>query len=313
MLVLVLGKKYDFTELELKKLSNKFEEISLVEYANKNSREVRLEIESLLKKRSYKFLVINTSKNVDAKMIKFLTILQFRFYKKRLKIITIEKFLEKFLQKCYIPDDNNDLKFLSDIRPYNIFEYCFKRAIDYIGGISLYIILFFLKFYIKKKISEQSSGSIYFEQKRIGLNNKEFSCVKFRSMRPDAEKDGVKFAAQDDDRVFAFGKFMRETRIDEIPQCINVLRGEMHLVGPRPERKYWINLFEKEIPYYNERHLVKPGITGWAQVNYPYGVNVDDAKQKLMYDLYYIKHWSPRLEIKTIFRTFAIMLGKKGI
>lgn len=311
MLVLVLGKKYDFTELELKKLSNKFEEISIVEYTNKNSREVRLEIESLLKKRSYKFLVINTSKNVDAKMIKFLTVLQFRFYKKRLKIITIEKFLEKFLQKCYIPDDNNDLKFLTDIKPYNGFEFFIKRIIDYTGASILFLVHFFIKFFINHKISTESPGSLYFTQSRVGLNTKTFQCYKFRTMHENSHHNP--YTSENDDRVFKFGNFMRKTRIDEIPQYKNILKGDMHLIGPRAEWDILVKNYEKEIPYYNERHLVRPGITGWAQVNYPYGVNVNDAKQKLMYDLYYIKHWSPWLEIKTIFRTFAIMFGKKGL
>jgi len=173
--------------------------------------------------------------------------------------------------------------------------------------------LFVLKFYVKKKIDEQSPGSLYFLQNRVGLGNKEFECIKFRSMVVDAEKDGAKFASKNDERVFEFGEFMRKTRIDEIPQCINVLRGQMHLIGPRPERRYWINFFEKEIPYYNERHIVRPGITGWAQVNYPYGANALDAKQKLMYDLYYIKHWSLWLEIKIIAKTIAIIFEKKGV
>ena len=311
--MLVLGEKYKFTKLELERLRRKFPQISFVKYAGRSSREVRLEIEALLKENSYKYLVINTRVAVDAKMIKFLTLLQFRFRLRRIKIITIEKFLEKFLEKCYIPQDDHDLKFLSDIKPYNALEYLMKRTIDYIGASVLLALNFGIKFYVAKKIAEQSPGEIYFKQKRVGLNNLEFYCIKFRSMRLDAEKDGAKFASKDDDRVFAFGNFMRKTRIDEIPQCINILRGEMHLIGPRPERKYWINFFEKEIPYYNERHLVRPGITGWAQVNYPYGENAEDAKQKLMYDLYYIKHWSLWLEIKTIFKTVLIVINKKGI
>lgn len=106
---------------------------------------------------------------------------------------------------------------------------------------------------------------------------------------------------------------MRKTRIDEIPQCINILRGEMHLIGPRAEWDILVRNYEKEIPYYNERHLVRPGITGWAQVNYPYGENTEDAKQKLMYDLYYIKHWSVWLEIKTTLKTVLIVINKKRI
>jgi lipopolysaccharide/colanic/teichoic acid biosynthesis glycosyltransferase len=106
---------------------------------------------------------------------------------------------------------------------------------------------------------------------------------------------------------------MRKTRIDELPQLWNVIKGDMHMIGPRPERKYWIDIFEKNIPYYQLRHLIKPGITGWAQVNYPYGSNEEDAYQKLMYDLYYIKNWSILLEIKTIFKTVWVMVGGKGL
>ncbi|WP_298103563.1 sugar transferase [uncultured Campylobacter sp.] len=311
--MLVLGRKYKFTEMELERLHKKFSEVNIVKYSGRSSRDVRLEIEDLLKSHNYKFLVINTKEFVDPKMIKFLTLLQFRFSHKRIKILSIEKFLEKFFHKCYIPEDDRDLEFLSDIRPYNSFEYTVKRIIDYIGGSILYILFIVIKFYVKKKINEESPGSIYFLQKRVGLNNREFVCVKFRSMKLDAEKYGAKFADENDKRIFSFGKFMRRTRIDEIPQCINVIKGEMHLIGPRPERRYWINFFEKEIPYYNERHLVCPGITGWAQVNYPYGASTEDAKQKLMYDLYYIKYWSLWLEVKTILMTVFIVIRKKGV
>ena len=311
MSLMILGGKYNFSKLDISKLKAKFYRIDFIKYKGRNPREMRLEVENLVKSHSYKFIIINTKALVDAKTIKYLTLLQFRLQKKRVKIITIEKFLEKFLQKCYIPDDDSDLKFLGDIKPYNPFEYCFKRTIDYVGGISLYAILFFLKFYVQKKINEQSPGSLYFIQNRVGLNAKTFKCYKFRTMHENSKHNP--YTQQGDERVFGFGNFMRKARLDEIPQCINVLRGQMHLIGPRAEWDILVRDYEKKIPYYNERHLVRPGITGWAQVNYPYGVNADDAKQKLMYDLYYIKHWSPWLEINTIFRTFAIMLGKKGI
>ena len=132
-------------------------------------------------------------------------------------------------------------------------------------------------------------------------------------MTTDAEKDGPKWASKNDSRITGWGKIMRATRIDELPQLWNVLKGEMSFVGPRPEREYFIQQLEKEIPYYNERHLVRPGITGWAQVMYPYGANTEDAKQKLMYDLYYIKHWSIVLEIKVVWKTILVVLGKKGV
>ena len=106
---------------------------------------------------------------------------------------------------------------------------------------------------------------------------------------------------------------MRKTRLDELPQMINILKGEMHLIGPRAEWNILVDDYEKEIPYYNERHLIRPGITGWAQVNYPYGANIEDTKQKLMYDLYYIKNWSILLELKIVWKTAMTVVGKKGL
>jgi lipopolysaccharide/colanic/teichoic acid biosynthesis glycosyltransferase len=160
---------------------------------------------------------------------------------------------------------------------------------------------------------ESPDGPIFFKQKRVGLNGKEFVCVKFRSMIPDAEKGNPQFASKNDPRVFKWGETIRKTRIDELPQILNVLKGDMHFIGPRPERKVWTEQFEEQIPYYSERHLIKPGITGWAQVMYPYGVNTEDAKQKLMYDLYYIKHWSLLLEMKVLWKTIKVVLNKKGL
>jgi lipopolysaccharide/colanic/teichoic acid biosynthesis glycosyltransferase len=168
--------------------------------------------------------------------------------------------------------------------------------------------------YSAYKIKKESpEGPIIFKQKRVGLNGKEFTCYKFRSMVPDAEKGNPQFASEDDPRIFKWGAFMRKTRIDELPQIWNVLKGDMHMIGPRPERKYWVNKFKQTIPFYDTRHLVRPGITGWAQVNYPYGANEEDAYQKLLYDLYYIKNWNLWLEIKTIFKTVWVMVGRKGL
>jgi lipopolysaccharide/colanic/teichoic acid biosynthesis glycosyltransferase len=131
-------------------------------------------------------------------------------------------------------------------------------------------------------------------------------------MRID-NKEEIRVASRGDNRVFPWGNIMRKTRIDEIPQCLNVLKGDMHFIGPRAE---WSKLaidYEKEIPYYNQRHIVRPGITGWAQVMFEEGRGKDDTRQKLMYDLYYIKHWSLWLELKVIWKTVLVVLWKKGI
>ncbi|QPH99902.1 sugar transferase [Campylobacter concisus] len=311
--MIILGEKYTFTSLELEKLRKKFGQVNFLSHENSDAKALRNALENLIKSGDQRLIVLNTAKPVDGKLVRFLTLLQFKTKYKKIKFLNVENFLEIYLQKCYIPENGENLNFLDEIRPYGAFDYALKRMIDYAGCLILFLLLFGLKFYVKRKIDEQSPGSLYFLQSRVGLDNKEFECIKFRSMMEDAEKDGAKFASENDERVFEFGEFMRKTRIDEVPQCINVFRGQMHLIGPRPERRHWINFFEKEIPYYNERHIVRPGITGWAQVNYPYGSNTHDAKQKLMYDLYYIKHWSLWLEIKIIVKTIAIIFEKKGV
>ena len=154
-------------------------------------------------------------------------------------------------------------------------------------------------------------GSIIYRQKRVGENNKNFNVLKFRSMRIDAEKNGPQWAEQNDRRVTRVGGFIRKCRIDELPQIFNVLKGEMSFVGPRPERPEFVQGFEERIPYYRERHRVKPGITGWAQLCYPYGANEYDTIQKLQYDLYYVKNYSLFLDLSIMFNTVEIILWGK--
>lgn len=161
-------------------------------------------------------------------------------------------------------------------------------------------------------IKLESRGPVIYSQERIGENNKPFKIFKFRSMRTDSEKDGPKWASEHDDRITKFGNIMRKTRIDELPQLYNVIVGQMSFVGPRPERQFFINTLEKEIPYYNLRHIVKPGLTGWAQVKYPYGASIEDSYRKLQYDLYYIKNYSLILDVLIILDTVKIVLFGKG-
>jgi lipopolysaccharide/colanic/teichoic acid biosynthesis glycosyltransferase len=138
----------------------------------------------------------------------------------------------------------------------------------------------------------KTGASVFYTQERIGLNGLPFHIIKFRSMRPDAEKHGAQWAQTNDNRITRVGNFIRKYRIDELPQLFNVLRGDMGFVGPRPERPEFVTELVKTIPYYNYRHNVKPGLTGWAQLKYPYGASTEDSMEKLKYDLYYIKHRS---------------------
>jgi exopolysaccharide biosynthesis polyprenyl glycosylphosphotransferase len=161
-------------------------------------------------------------------------------------------------------------------------------------------------------IKWESPGNVFYSQVRVGQFGRPFKIWKLRSMRNDAEKHGAQWARKGDARVTRVGRILRITRIDEVPQFYNVLRGEMSFVGPRPERPEFVSGLGKEIHFYHQRHILKPGITGWAQINYPYGATTEDARNKLKYDLYYIKHASPLLDIQTILRTIgAIMKGAR--
>jgi sugar transferase (PEP-CTERM system associated) len=158
-----------------------------------------------------------------------------------------------------------------------------------------------------------SPGPVLYRQKRVGRSSRVFDCYKFRTMRQDAEADtGATWATDDDPRITRVGKFLRLSRLDEIPQLWCVLKGDMHFVGPRPERPEFVQWLEKEIPYYGVRHMVRPGITGWAQVKYKYGNTLDDAREKLQYDLFYIKNASPALDLWIMFQTIKIVLLGRG-
>jgi len=187
-----------------------------------------------------------------------------------------------------------------------------KRVFDLLAslfGIVLFLPLFVL---IALAIKLDSRGPVFYRQERVGQDGRLFSLIKFRSMTVDAEKDGPVWAVVNDQRVTRVGRWLRKLRLDEIAQLINVIRGEMSLVGPRPERPYFVRKLEKEIPFYCHRHAVKPGITGWAQILYPYGATREDAQEKLKYDLYYIKHLSPIMDLRIITETAKIVLLGRG-
>lgn len=298
--VAVLGRHYEFNELEYAMLE--FQGVELTYFSLSESDD----IEHSILKLSPDYLLLNLETPATNKLIKELTHLDL----KGIRLIVLHRFMEAFLRKCYIPYDGEDLSYLEKVRPYNPKNYLFKRSIDCVAILGIGFLCSPLIIYAILKIRLQSPGSILFRQCRVGLGGKNFVALKFRSMHEDAHFDP--YTQKEDPRVFPFGNVMRKFRIDELPQLWNVLRGEMHLVGPRTEWDILVEDYEKEIPYYHERHLVRPGISGWAQVCYPYGANLEDARQKLMYDLYYIKHWSVWLELETILRTVVVVLGRKG-
>jgi len=188
----------------------------------------------------------------------------------------------------------------------------FKRYVDVLIALVGGLIVLPLIMATALLIFFSSGRPIFYRQTRTGENNQPFVCYKFRTMIETAEADGVQFAAVDDPRVTPFGKWLRKYRLDELPQLWNVLRGEMSFIGPRPERPEFIQSLEQQIPFYNLRHTVKPGITGWAQVMYGYGDTESDAAQKLQYDLFYIKNYSLLLDISILIKSVKVVLFGTG-
>jgi sugar transferase (PEP-CTERM system associated) len=181
-------------------------------------------------------------------------------------------------------------------------------------AISLTALLLCLPFipFIMLAVRLSSPGPIFFRQTRVGRHGDPFTLVKFRTMRADAEADGAVWATANDSRVTSIGRFLRSSRLDEIPQMWNVLKGDMSFVGPRPERPEFVEWLAKEIPFYELRHMIRPGITGWAQVRYQYGASLEESKRKLEYDLYYVKHLSLGLDLLIMFETVKIIMLGRG-
>lgn len=189
-----------------------------------------------------------------------------------------------------------------------------ERAFDLISSSLLLLVSWpiMLLTAVAIKLEDGVSASVFYKQQRVGLDGNEFYVYKFRSMKVDAEKNGAQWAQENDSRITKVGNFIRKVRIDELPQILNVFTGEMGFVGPRPERPEFVGTLAEKIPYFNERHRVKPGITGWAQLCYPYGASDEDSAQKLQYDLYYVKNHSLMLDILILIQTVEVVLFGKG-
>ncbi len=194
----------------------------------------------------------------------------------------------------------------------NLISRRIKRALDIFASISALVISFPLMILCGILIKCTSLGPVFYTQTRVGFEGKPFTIVKLRTMRHNAERSGAQWAVNNDPRVTFVGKILRKTRLDEIPQCWNVLKGEMSFVGPRPERPEFTKQLAEQIPHYELRHLVKPGITGWAQVIFPYGASVDDAAKKLQYELFYIKNQSFMLDLNILLRTTVTVFQRAG-
>jgi sugar transferase (PEP-CTERM system associated) len=233
---------------------------------------------------------------------------------KGIRVYDVVGFYEKFWFK--LPVFHLQQSWIIMARGFNLLNATLglrlKKVIDKILATTLLVLSSPILLIISILVKISSKGPALFKQIRTGENGKDFKLIKFRTMCQDAEKDGAQWAQQNDPRVTKIGKLLRLTRLDELPQLWNVIMGEMSFIGPRPERPVFNKDLEKQIPFYDLRHLVRPGITGWAQVLYPYGASVQDAKEKLQYDLFYIKNYSLFLDVAIILKTIRVILFGRG-
>lgn len=227
-------------------------------------------------------------------------------------IFDFDRFYESITGKIPVTTINK-VWFLENLMEINKQKFeKIKRWIDIVLAIILLMPFLIILPIVIIAIKLNSKGSVFYKQKRVGRNNKIFEIVKFRTMLQDSEKDGPVWAGKNDKRITFFGNVLRKTRIDELPQIWNVLKGELSFIGPRPERPEFIKDLTEKIPHYSMRHLVKPGLSGWAQINYPYGASVEDANKKLQYDLYYVKNRSFVLELSIALKTILTLLKREG-
>ncbi len=229
------------------------------------------------------------------------------------RVVDIATYFEKTLGQITLESVSAGWLIFGDGFDQGVVRTVIKRIFDIVCATLLILLFFPIMLVTGILILLESGGPVFYLQERVGLNGRLFSVVKFRSMRTDAEKDGKpRWASPSDGRVTRVGRAIRKLRIDELPQLFSVLGGNMSLVGPRPERPYFVDQLTQELPYYAVRQSVKPGVTGWAQVRYHYGASVEDSAEKLQYDLYYVKNHSLLLDLLVLFETVVVVLTGKG-
>ena len=217
------------------------------------------------------------------------------------------------LNNCPVEFFNDNDNFINQFSILNKpFQYRIKKVSELFLSLFLLISTSPLILIAMLLIYLEDKGNIFYTQQRDGIYGKQFNLIKLRTMKKDAENKGAQWSIKNDKRITKIGSLLRKTRIDELPQLISVLKGEMNLIGPRPERRFFNQSLEKAIPFYNLRHEVRPGISGWAQVNYSYGSSTEDSKMKLSYDLYYIKNFSNLLDLLILFKTIRLVLNARG-
>ncbi len=232
-------------------------------------------------------------------------------HKAGVRVRTVSLFAEEFLGKIPIADLER-MSLLFDIGELHRVRYVrWKRLIDVGFGVAALVGLAPISLFVLVGNRLGNPGPLLYRQERVGKDGRTFEILKFRSMRPD-DAAGSNWTTEDDPRITPFGSLLRRSHLDELPQAWNVLRGDLSIVGPRPEQPHYVTSLSEKIPFYDVRHLVRPGLTGWAQVNYPYGADEVDAREKLQYDLYYLRRQAPRLDIQILVRTIRTVIGRTG-
>jgi exopolysaccharide biosynthesis polyprenyl glycosylphosphotransferase len=256
-------------------------------------------------------IVLAISKPIDGDLLRLLT----NFHERGITIVPMPVLYEKLTGKVAVEHIGSQWYSALPLtkNPFDTFNRIGKRVLDLVCGMMIGSIFAAVFPFVAIAIKLDSPGAVFYKQERVGQYGAKFTVYKFRSMVQNAERNGkAQWAVKGDARITKVGNFIRKTRLDELPQVLNVLRGEMSMVGPRPERYQFIKELQQQIPFYRTRLAVKPGLTGWAQINYGYGSTIEDASIKLQYDLYYLKHWSPWLDFKILLRTFSVVLKMQG-
>ena len=287
----IIGNLYKFTDHEIKILTDKQFKVNfykgLDQYLNRTN--ISLKISDIA------VINMNTPITQDTKLLS------------SINTISLGEFMENYLRKIYI----DEKAAFNNINEYNKSDYILKRIIDYTAVFALLPILLITSIYtIIMKFLKGYEGNFIYTQLRHGKNQNVFSLYKLRTMHIDSDIQGN--TVKNDQRIYSFAKALREFRLDELPQMINIICGDMHLVGPRAEWTILSEKYSENIDNYILRNVVRPGITGWAQILYQYGFDINDSKQKLMYELYYIKNWTVWLELEICIKTISVILDKKG-
>ena len=257
----------------------------------------------IINTRNYDNLPSTLEKMLLESILKGKEIISFTsFYENTYEALPIKSHNDSFYEILQLR--NKKIRYLQRMFSFGI-NFSFTIVTSLVLGFCIPFV-FILNFFLNK-------GPLFYTQKRVGLHGKEFKIYKFRSMVVDAEKSGAVMATKNDNRITPFGRILRMFRIDELPQIISVVKGDMQFIGPRPERKVFVEELNELTPFYNARHLIRPGITGWAQVKFKYGQNLEDSIRKLEYDLYYIKNKSITLDLRIIFKTVTTILFSRGI